>query len=429
MLRVTPYKHMHGKDEYTDEVRAIADLAPEYRQLADPQHFRAFVNGQGALANREELAEEHHYDYRARKLTFEPHFHALILLHATNYESGRDLVWAAEHDKLFAANEAAFDISVPGFSQANKDRPLAPFIEMLQQVMHAVSNLPHRRLRGIKKETWREIGEVTSPVNLLGRVDLFDATRLKLPASLGEWAQSDDAQQASFKLQMKLNDAGGHFKQILLTPAKGNDNNYFEELLNLEQGAGRLNLFDCGYFKIDQYHAITHSGNYFVTKLHGNIKPEPVAERPVPEGQVADGYQVLSDAYVLLSGEAERWYRCLHVRLSTEEELTILTNLLWLSAEQICLFYRYRWTIEIVFRWLKSLLQLDHFISRDRQGILRQVVTALIVWGLLIIANQGGGAFSPKMLWRELQAALHEAIFEYGRKVGWQEALTGQTIA
>ena len=423
MLRVAPYKPVHAKDEYTDEVTAIADLAPEYRQLADPQHFRAFVSGQGALANREGLAQAHDYDYRARKLTFEPHFHALILLHATNYESGRDLVWAAEHDKLFAANEAAFDISVPGFSQANRDRPLAPFIAMLQQVMQTVSHLPHRRLRGIKKETWREI------VDLLGRVDLFDATRLKLPPSLAQWAQRDDAQQASFKLQMKLDDAGGHFKQILLTPDKGNDNNYFEELLNLEQGAGRLNLFDCGYFNIAQYHQITHSGNYFVTKLHGNIEPEKVTERPVPEGEVADGYQVLTDQYVLLSGEEQTWYRCLHVRLSTEKEITILTNLLWLSAEQICLFYRYRWSIEIVFRWLKHLLQLDHFISRDPRGIIRQVVTALIVWGLLIIANQGGGAFSPKMLWRQLQAAMHEAIFEYGRKVGWQEALNGQTIA
>ena len=35
--------------------------------------------------------------------------------------------------------------------------------------------------------------------------------------------------------------------------------------------------------------------------------------------------------------------------------------------------------IEIVFRWLKQTLQLDHFISQDPQGIMRQVLTALIV--------------------------------------------------
>jgi IS4 transposase len=405
----------------------MADLAPQYRHLSDPKQFRDFLNGQGALANRNALAAEHDYDYRARKLTFEQHFHALVLLHATNYKSARDLVWAAEHDKLFAANASAFDISVPGFTCANKDRPLAPFLAMLQQVMHAVAELPHRRLRNVKKQTWQEI------VGLLSRVDIFDATKLHLPPSLANWAQCQEAAETSFKLHLKLDDAQGYFKQVLLTPAQGNDSPYFSELLNLQQGAGRINLFDCGYFKVAQYHKITDSGNYFVTKLHGNIKPEKVAERPVPEGplpacQGADGYQVLSDQYVLLNGDERNWYRCLHVQLSTDEQVTILTNLLWLSAEQICLLYRYRWSIEIVFRWLKSLLQLDHFISRDPQGLLRQVVTALIVWGLLVIANQDGGAFSPKQLWRELQAALHEAIFEYGRKVGWQEVMAGQCI-
>lgn len=418
-------KLLRGMSNNEDEVTTMGDLAPEFRQLADPQHFRSFVNGQGALANRQDLADEHDYDYRARKLTFEPHFHALILLHATNYESTRDLVWAAENDKLFAANQAAFDISVPGFAGANKDRPLAPFVSMVQQVMQTVAQLPHRRLRTVEKQTWESI------VDLLSTVDLFDATQMKLPPSLHEWAQlaEKDAQQARFKLQLKLDDARGHFKQMLLTPAQGNDNAYFEELLELEEDAGRLTLFDCGYFDVEQYHAITQTGNYFVTKLHSNIQPEVVQERPVPEETVAEDYEVLADRYALLSGAEEHWYRCVHVRLSTDKEITILTNLLWLEVEQICLLYRSRWSIEIVFRWLKDLLELDHFISHDSQGVIRQVVTALIVWGLLVIANQGGGEFSPKQLWRELQAAIHEAIFEYGRKVGWREAYAGQPIA
>ena len=68
-----------------------------------------------------------------------------------------------------------------------------------------------------------------------------------------------------------------------------------------------------------------------------------------------------------------------------------------------------------LFRWLKSLLQLDHFISRDPTGIIRQLVVALVVWGLLMLFNQSQ-TFSPKQLWRELQAAMHQAIFEFGRR-------------
>ena len=66
--------------------------------------------------------------------------------------------------------------------------------------------------------------------------------------------------------------------------------------------------------------------------------------------------------------------------------------------------YHYRWTIEIVFRWLKQLLQLDHLMSHDPTGIVRQILTALIVWGLLVVANQDSGNFSPKQFWRQLMA-------------------------
>jgi IS4 transposase len=182
-------------------------------------------------------------------------------------------------------------------------------------------------------------------------------------------------------------------------------------LLDLEEGGGRLYVFDAGYFDIDRYHEITDTGNHFVTKLHGNIEPEPVCNRPVPsayagtgkteteetdEGRTDCGYAVLSDRYVRLS-DREMWYRVLKVKVSTDETIEILTNLLWLDAAQICRLYHHRWSIEIVFRWPKDRLQLDHFISRDPRGIVRQIVTALIVWGLLTIYNREEEGFKGDM--------------------------------
>ena len=89
--------------------------------------------------------------------------------------------------------------------------------------------------------------------------------------------------------------------------------------------------------------------------------------------------------------------------------------------EQICRLYKHRRSIEIVFRWLKDRwlkdrMQLDRFISRDPTGVVRQTLAALIVWGLLAIFNEGGEQFSPKRLWRKLQAAMHQALFDLGRR-------------
>lgn len=388
----------------------MGKLHPEYRHLANPKQFNRFLDGGGVLSKRDEIADRLEYDWHARKLTFEPHFRSYVLLHVTKYTSARDLQWAMREDRLFEATGVHVEISVPGFTQANAQRPLEPYLVMLQQVMDAVARLPHRHLRRLDKETWQSI------VRLLSQVDLFDATRLSLPPSLADWAETAP-ENAAFKIQLRMS-ADGQFKHILVTPASGNDNPYFEVLLDLQEGAGYIYVFDAGYFNIDVYHQINDSGNHFVTKLHGNIKPVIRRQRTVPDQPVAGGYVVLEDADVCLGDDETRWYRIVRVRLPTGKEITLLTNLLLLSVEQVCLLYRYRWTIEVVFRWLKQILQLDHFISRDPQGIMRQVLTALIVYGLLVLFNQDPGCFSPKQLWRQLQADLHQAIFDFAYQLG-----------
>ncbi len=62
-------------------------------------------------------------------------------------------------------------------------------------------------------------------------------------------------------------------------------------------------------------------------------------------------------------------------------------------------------------------------MSHDPVGVLRQILMALIVWGLLVIANQDAGKLSPKQLWRQLQADLHQAVLEFGYRLGIQDAL------
>jgi IS4 transposase len=98
--------------------------------------------------------------------------------------------------------------------------------------------------------------------------------------------------------------------------------------------------------------------------------------------------------------------------------ITLLSSLIDAPADHICLLYRYRWTIEIVFRWLRQTLQLDHLMSHNPTGVLRQILMALIVWGLLVIANQDTDKLSPKQLWRQLQADLHQALLEFGYRLG-----------
>ena len=397
----------------------MSELKNQYRHLANPKQMRAFLNGEGVLAKRNEIAEQYNYDWHARKLNFETHFRGHVLLQATAYRSTRDHQWAAQNDALFAANGADVEISVSGLAQANRKRQLEPFLFMLQAVMTAVENLPARKLRALDKRTWQGI------VSLLQRTELFDATTLKLPPKMKQWAPGKQADSAGMKLQLCIDGERGDFKKIRFTPEPGNDSPYFKPLLgDLSEKSGRIFLFDAGYWKLDTYHEIVESGNDFVTKRAGKIKPHPVKTLPLPDPeQLSSGYQVLEDALVYLGDNQELHYRMLRVRQTNGQEITLITSLIDLSADQICLLYRYRWTIEIVFRWLRQTLELDHYTSHHPVGVLRQILTALIVWGLLVIANQDSGKLSPKMLWRRLQADIHQTILEYGYCLGFQGAI------
>jgi hypothetical protein len=121
-------------------------------------------------------------------------------------------------------------------------------------------------------------------------------------------------------------------------------------------------------------------------------------------------------------GDEDQLYRMLRVEMTNGKTTTLISSLLDAPADHICLLYRYRWTIEIVFRWLRQTLQLDHMMSHHPTGIMRQILAALIMWGLLVIANQASGSLSPKQLWRRLQADLHQAILEFGFALGQAHA-------
>jgi len=63
--------------------------------------------------------------------------------------------------------------------------------------------------------------------------------------------------------------------------------------------------------------------------------------------------------------------------------IVLLTNLLDVPAEIIALIYRYRWTIEIFFRFFKQVLGCRHLISQRPEGIQIQVYCAVIACMLI----------------------------------------------
>jgi hypothetical protein len=308
---------------------------------------------------------------------------------------------------------------VPGVSKANAQRPPQPVWEVRAEVLAAGEVLPRaarigrdQPLGAATPKALREMGQ------LLERTQIFDATTLELPPQIAQGARTSTKQErAGIKVQLRLRAGYGGMDRVMVTGAKGNDHPYCGALLDWESAApGQVYLFDTGYCKLATDDQIREHGCELVTVLHKSITVEVVEERAVETPVTAQGSVIHSDRLVHLgTGDTRSRYlwRVIDATATQGRRRTILSSLLAEPAERITQLRTYRWTIEIVFRWLKRGLQLDELISVSPAGIELQVAVALIMYGLMVLYHEGG-ALSLKALQRRSKTELSEAIFAAG---------------
>ena len=66
------------------------------------------------------------------------------------------------------------------------------------------------------------------------------------------------------------------------------------------------------------------------------------------------------------------------LRVEADGKVLMLATDLELEAELIALIYRYRWQIELFFKWMKSILGCRHLMAESPDGVAIQIYCALI---------------------------------------------------
>jgi hypothetical protein len=106
-------------------------------------------------------------------------------------------------------------------------------------------------------------------------------------------------------------------------------------------------------------------------------------------------------------------------RAAASHDIVLVTCLLDVPPEIIVLLYRFRWLIELFFRWLKCVLSCRHLISDCENGIQIQMYCALIACLLIQLT---GGTVKPnqwtyKLLCLYVQGwATEEDVLEHLRE-------------
>jgi hypothetical protein len=271
------------------------------------------------------------------------------LAEATDFQSIQDFV-GVQHVSLGSMSESAAQVFDPAY--------LEPLIE-------AVGSQVARVCRDKRLE------------DLPGVPTAVDGSFLRcLPKMV--WAVfRKNSDNRGVRLHLHYDIFRGIPSEAQITSALGSEKKSLRKLIQ----EGKLYLTDRGYIDYRMYQAIHDAGSFFVARLKDNSTYEVVRERPLTEADRKAG--VVSDAWVRMGSAFTQGHLTAPVRRIViaggegHKDVVLLTNT-DLSAELIGLLYRYRWQVELFFRWFKCILGCRNWLSLTPQGLTLQVYVALL---------------------------------------------------
>ena len=152
---------------------------------------------------------------------------------------------------------------------------------------------------------------------------------------------------------------------------------------------GFVHVFDKGYCKYSWWTAIHEAGATFVTRQKTSSRFRATSRRK-PRRRRGDGFRIIDDAQVKFVSKGDSKLaiplRRIRVRRDDGSKITLLTNDMKRPAVEIAGFYKARWQIELLFRWIKQHLHVRKFLGRNPNAIRLQLVAAMIAFVLLRLA-------------------------------------------
>jgi hypothetical protein len=197
------------------------------------------------------------------------------------------------------------------------------------------------------------------------------------------WALWLDPQHRAAKMHVHFDVLRG--VPVETTVTAGNDSE--TKQLRATLRALLLYVIDRGYADYQLFQDIIDAGSDFIGRIRDNAVWTIDEERPLTAEAKAAG--VRSDRIVQLGGPQsgrplKQPLRVVEVDTGKTDAkgrpdiLLLATSRLDLAAELIALAYRYRWTVELFFRWLKCILGCRHLLANSQDGVKIQVYLAII---------------------------------------------------
>jgi hypothetical protein len=206
------------------------------------------------------------------------------------------------------------------------------------------------------------------------------------------WALWEDAEHRGVKMHLQFSVAKWVPLDATITPAACSEPAAMKAMLE----PGKLYVNDRGYANFGLMRAVLDAGSSLITRVKDDISLKVQEERPITPEAARAG--VVRDVILSRLGTSHhknvvgRPMRLVIVRGQDRNgkpsELWLITDRFDLDADLVAIAYRYRWMIELFFRWLKCVLGARHLLSNQQNGVALQMYAALIVSLLIVIRTE-----------------------------------------
>ena len=225
---------------------------------------------------------------------------------------------------------------------------------------------------------------------------IVDGSIIRINKMLEKEFKSVHKGQAALKLNIKFSIDRLVATKLQVTEGKRHDSRF-----NFVTNASNvLYLFDLGYWSFTLFEKIMSAGSFFVSRLKSSCNPLIVAVSK-PEWSHLVGKRLseikeplkdmkeLDVTVQLSSAKKPKFNRDLRlVGLLHEGEWRFyVTNIFDVSftPQAIYELYSKRWMVEIFFNDIKRILKLEHIFSKNKNGIMVEIYSALIFYLLVRI--------------------------------------------
>jgi hypothetical protein len=341
-----------------------------------------------ALVNRYEFQKcvnKYDGDYRTRGLNCWNQFCQLFFGQLTARNGLRDICLClnAHKNKLYHLGIKQ-SVNQSSLSRANENRDWRIFADFGTYLISVVRPL--------------YADETVPNLEIDNDIFLLDSTTISVSITLMNWAKGKYSRGA-VKMHTLIDLRGNIPTFIHITDGKYHDVNALDEL---EVVSEAICVMDKAYIDFKRLNRLNNAQAFFVVRAKENLKFKAVASKKVDKTKGLRCDQTIK--LTVKKSKSQYPEKLRRIKYFDEEKnilLVFLTNNFELDSLEITTLYKYRWQIEIFFRWIKQNLQIKTLWGHSMNAVQIHLWTAICTY--LIVAYLKHQTRSPYSVYELMQ--------------------------